>query len=467
MRPSQIIALGDIAALGFAETVIVRPSALSLSYAVATALVMWITGAYRPRIFYRLWNQLPGLLGQLTVSTLLFSVWPDRHRVDLLEHLPVLVGLVILARLITYGVVRKARARPGRSEDALIMGADRTGRLVADALVRSASGIRPIGFIDRPDVPAPAELPVFGDLAHLDAVVNRMGVRHLIVADAGDRSSALSACLYDCQAPNLEVWVIPPMFELGTEFFGSATHDIWAVPFRHLRKPGQHTAARMVKRAFDFSVAATLLLLTSPVMVATALAVRLTSAGPIFFRQTRIGQHGRDIVLLKFRTMAINSDSDTRWSVAGSLGVTPVGAFLRRSCIDELPQLINVLRGDMSLVGPRPERPYFAKQFSAIVPRYSDRLRVPVGITGWAQIHGLRGDTSIEERTRFDNFYIEHWSLLFDLLIMARTVSSIVHWLIDGDDAATAGPDATQEAPALAAVPVPVSSPGNGPSVVA
>ena len=467
MRPSRIIALGDIGALGFAETVIVRPSALSLSYAVATVLVMWIIGAYRPRIFYRLWNQLPALLGQLTVSTLLFSVWPDRHRVELLEHLPVLVGIVILARLITYGVVRKMRSRPGRSEDALVIGADRSGRLVADALVRSASGIRPVGFIDRPGVAAPAGLPVFGDLAHLDAVVDRMGVRHLIVADAGGRSAALSACLYDCRARNLEVWVIPPMFELGAEFFGSATHDIWAVPFRHLRTPGQHTAARMVKRAFDFTVAATMLLLASPVMVATALAVRLTSAGPVFFRQTRIGQHGREIVLLKFRTMAINSDSDTRWSVAGSLGVTPIGAFLRRSCIDELPQLINVVRGDMSLVGPRPERPYFAKQFSATVPRYTDRLRVPVGITGWAQIHGLRGDTSIDERTRFDNFYIEHWSLGFDLVIMARTISSIVHWLIDGDDATANDPEAPREAPGLASVAIPVTSGGKGPSAVA
>ncbi|HEX3541666.1 MAG TPA: sugar transferase, partial [Acidimicrobiales bacterium] len=260
---------------------------MSLTYAAVTLLVMWIGGAYRPRIFYRLWNQLPTLLGQLTVSTLLFSVWPDRHRVDLLEHLPLLIGLVILARLITYGVVRKLRSRPGRSEQALVIGADRSGRLVADALLRSASGIRPIGFIDRPGASAPAGLPVFGDLAHLDAVVDRMGVRHVIVADAGDRSAALSASLYDCKARHLEVWVIPPMFELGAEFFGSATHDIWAIPFRHLRTPGQHTAARLVKRAFDFSVAATMLVLTSPVLVVTALAVRLTSAGPVFFRQTR------------------------------------------------------------------------------------------------------------------------------------------------------------------------------------
>jgi lipopolysaccharide/colanic/teichoic acid biosynthesis glycosyltransferase len=130
--------------------------------------------------------------------------------------------------------------------------------------------------------------------------------------------------------------------------------------------------------------------------------------------------------LLKFRTMSVNLDSDTQWSVVSDVRITPVGRILRRTCLDELPQLFNVLRGDMSLVGPRPERPFFVDQFSSSIPRYVDRHRVPAGLTGWAQVHGLRGaSTSIPERIQLDNYYIEHWSLWRDLVILARTMRQL------------------------------------------
>jgi lipopolysaccharide/colanic/teichoic acid biosynthesis glycosyltransferase len=153
--------------------------------------------------------------------------------------------------------------------------------------------------------------------------------------------------------------------------------------------------------------------------------VRCSSPGPIFLRQRRIGQGGHEFELLKFRSMAVNEDGDTAWT-ASDAGMTPVGRILRRTSIDELPQMFNVLRGDMSVVGPRPERPHFARQFMAEVRRYNDRHRVPVGITGWAQIHGLRGDTPIPDRVRFDNYYIEHWSLWRDVVIVAQTIGKLL-----------------------------------------
>jgi lipopolysaccharide/colanic/teichoic acid biosynthesis glycosyltransferase len=154
--------------------------------------------------------------------------------------------------------------------------------------------------------------------------------------------------------------------------------------------------------------------------------VRRSSPGPVFFRQSRIGKDERQFELLKFRTMRVNDDSDTTWSVADDARVTQIGRFLRRTYLDELPQLLNVLRGEMSLVGPRPERPHFAQRFAQEVPRYDDRHRVPGGITGWAQVHGLRGDTPIPDRARFDNHYIENWSLWRDVVILARTIASVL-----------------------------------------
>jgi len=166
--------------------------------------------------------------------------------------------------------------------------------------------------------------------------------------------------------------------------------------------------------------------LCSPVLLASAAAVRLTSRGPVFFRQTRIGQRGEFFQMLKFRTMKENSDSDTTWSVSDDLRRTKVGRVLRVTSLDELPQLFNVLKGEMSLVGPRPERPFFVDQFRVAVPGYDDRHRVPAGMTGWAQVHGLRGDTSIADRAKFDNHYVENWSLWRDIVILFRTVGSVL-----------------------------------------
>lgn len=420
----------DAGALGLATAVIIGPSFLSIACTAATLGVMWTSGAYRPRIYYRLWTHLPALLGQLTVAALLVSMWPDPHRMAVVDRLPLTVSVVIAARLVTYGLLQFVRARSAQPDTALIIGAERSGCVVADALNRNRGcGIRPIGFIDGPGARPESPLPVVSDLAHLDEAVARLRVKHLIVTTIDDRDSKVGTKLWNCQARDIEVWVVPPLFEFGADPCGRATDDVWAIPFQHLHRPGQHTAARVMKRVFDFAVAATMVLLTSPLLIAVALAVRLTSPGPIFFRQKRIGQHGRVIEVLKFRTMLVNSDSDTLWSVSNLGRMTPIGEFLRRSCVDELPQLFNVIRGDMSLVGPRPERPYFADHFSATVPTYTDRLRSPMGITGWAQIHGLRGDTSIAERTRFDNFYIEHWSMWLDVMIMVRTLSAIVVWL--------------------------------------
>jgi lipopolysaccharide/colanic/teichoic acid biosynthesis glycosyltransferase len=190
-------------------------------------------------------------------------------------------------------------------------------------------------------------------------------------------------------------------------------------------RPGPPPAGRLAKRAFDVVVALVLLALAMPVLAVLVVVMRARCGYPLLFRQHRVTRAGRISVIVKLRTVSEHGDADTCWTVPVQR-LTPLGQWLRNTHLDELPQLVNVLRGDMSLVGPRPERPYFCERFSREVPRYSDRHRMRAGLTGWAQVNGLNGDTSITERVRFDNFYIDNWSLRFDLVILARTLGLVV-----------------------------------------
>lgn len=202
--------------------------------------------------------------------------------------------------------------------------------------------------------------------------------------------------------------------------------DIDGYPVTSFGPPVTDRTNWMAKRAFDVVVTGSLLLISAPVMALCALAVRLTSPGPVLFKQMRVGYGGRLFEILKFRTMEVNEDSEITWSVDHDPRITTVGRLLRPTHLDELPQLWNVLRGDMSVVGPRPERPAFVAKFSESVDGYDDRHRAPAGLTGWAQINGYWGDTSIEDRARLDNRYIDSWSLWTDLKILVRTVPTLL-----------------------------------------
>lgn len=187
-----------------------------------------------------------------------------------------------------------------------------------------------------------------------------------------------------------------------------------------------HNVSRPGKRAFDLVVGTALLLALAPVLLVLAAAVLVTSGRPVLFRQARVTAGGRIIQIVKLRTCTDDGGGvlspDTQWTVAAEQ-LTALARWLRATHLDELPQLLNVVRGELSLVGPRPERPYFASRFAEVIPRYGDRQRMPAGMTGWAQVHGRYGDTSIAERVRYDNDYIEHWSLWLDVVILARTLA--------------------------------------------
>ena len=333
-------------------------------------------------------------------------------------------GGVAIARTIGYEIVRRLRRRGVGLETTLVLGGGPIAAELAETLeLESQYGLRPIGYVDERngrDLP----IPFLGSFRDLPTIIRDHNATRMLVAFGPAREEDLVDVLRAWEELPIEIYVVPRLFELGVGADGNAD-EINGIPVVKVHRISTRGPAWRAKRALDL-VAATLgVIVASPVLIGIALAVKLTSPGPIFFRQKRVGHHGKIIEILKFRTMLVNDDSDTTWSVNGDTRQTRIGRLLRATHVDELPQLISVLKGDMSLVGPRPERPYYVDLFAAEIPRYKDRHRVPVGLTGWAQIHGLNGDTSIHDRTRFDNRYIERWSLWRDFVILTRTGKAI------------------------------------------
>jgi exopolysaccharide biosynthesis polyprenyl glycosylphosphotransferase len=248
----------------------------------------------------------------------------------------------------------------------------------------------------------------------------------VVVAFGSAPESSVVDVIRTCGRMPCEIYVVPRFYELRGP--GSDTETVWGIPLARLRRATFRTLTWRAKRVVDVAAAATAGVLLSPVLLACAVLVRLETGPNVLFRQQRLSLDGRSFDLLKFRSLRPQSDEESaqRWSVVDDQRIGPVGRFLRRTSLDELPQLWNILRGDMSLVGPRPERPHFVAEFSSRFPRYPDRHRVPAGLTGYAQINGLRGDTSIGDRARFDNQYIENWSLWLDVKILLRTVGQVV-----------------------------------------
>lgn len=348
---------------------------------------------------------------------------------------------VVLARVGAALLQRWARTARGTGRRVLILGAGVVGNQVARRLAAHPEyGLVPIGFLDDDpllqDGEEEAELPLLGGLSEIDDTVRRTGVDRLIVAFSSVPDEQLSRLIMHCQELGIEVSVVPRMFDTINDRVRYDT--VGGLPLLSFNAVHPKGVRFTLKHVFDRVFAFVMLVLLSPLLLAVALAVRLSSPGPILFRQRRVGRDGREFELLKFRSMRPapaepqggDADSVLPFLLAGSApggveGVdrrTPVGRFLRRSSIDELPQLFNVLKGEMSIVGPRPERPEFVELFRRDLVRYGDRHRVRSGITGWAQVHGLRGQTSLVDRVEWDNYYITHWSFGLDLKILAMTL---------------------------------------------
>jgi exopolysaccharide biosynthesis polyprenyl glycosylphosphotransferase len=428
-----LVPLTDAAMLIFALILVRGLDALGLAYAAVTWMVVAGPSLRPIRLNPRLGDDLPPLVGRMGTAFAAVAVAATTLGVDAARVLgtlgraaPIAALLILVGRAGSYEVTRTVRARGYVAEPTLIVGAGAVGAKLAAILAEHREyGMVPIGFLDSFDGVG-LSMPILGDTHDLVPVVERNQVRRIIVAFGAMNEEAMVRVLRDCEQIPVEVYVVPRLFELAVTPASSFAEDVWGISLIRLRGSALRARSRVVKRLFDVVAASALLVLSAPLMLACAVAVRRSSPGSILFRQKRVGRNGQIFELLKFRTMLENDDSETTWSVVNDHRQTRVGAILRRTSLDELPQLFNVLQGTMSLIGPRPERAHFASRFDMEVPHYDDRHRVLGGLTGWAQVHGLKGDTPIADRARFDNHYIEHWSLWRDVVIFVRTVLQLL-----------------------------------------
>jgi Undecaprenyl-phosphate glucose phosphotransferase len=333
-----------------------------------------------------------------------------------------IVALSIGRRLV-WRAVKHLRRQGMNHSRAVIVGCGRTGRLVAETIARNRwTGLEAVGFVDAAPKREPTLLPRLGTIAELSDVVRRADADHVFVALPLARYGELPLVYAQLEEHLVEVQLVPDRPNLAGMHV--ATTEVDNLAFIALRSNPQLGLGAAIKRATDLVGGVVALLLLSPLMLALAAAVKLTSRGPVFYHQQRMGLGGRPFWMLKFRSMRVDAESRTGavWATAGDDRCTPLGRFMRRWSLDELPQLFNVLMGEMSLVGPRPEREVFVERFRRQLPSYWQRQRVKCGMTGWAQVQGWRGNTSIRKRLECDLYYIANWSLALDLKILLLTI---------------------------------------------
>jgi lipopolysaccharide/colanic/teichoic acid biosynthesis glycosyltransferase len=426
-RPEMaVVAFADFAVLA-AFVMIVAPLATtwwSYAFVGSVVVLLTVTGHYRSRITLNVAREARSIAACSAVPLLILAAVHIANVSSMgliVAGVCVVVAMLIL-RCALYALIRRLRSRGVYGERTLIIGAGQIGTTFASTLEEHREyGLRPIGFLDDVD-DADLPLPLFGGVALLRMVLFEEKVDRVVVAFGRAREADMVDVLRACEDASVDIHILPRFFELGSAVHATDVDDVWGFPLVRLRRPVRRIFSRAAKRAFDMAV-----------------AVKLSSPGPVHFRQQRVVQRGETVEILKFRSMRVHTDSDTEWNIDEE-AITRVGRVMRVLGLDEIPQLWNILRGQMSLVGPRPERPFFVEQFKAEIPHYDDRHRVPIGLTGLAQVHGLRGDTSIEERARFDNHYIENWSLWRDLTILMQTLFAVVR---NVGSARSSGPVAT------------------------
>jgi exopolysaccharide biosynthesis polyprenyl glycosylphosphotransferase len=409
-------------------------------------------GAYRPRLRleileeFRLTAAATAVTAMLTLGLHSFIAGSAVSASEGVRLWVFAMVYVSSARAGLFLAQAQARRRLGAGKPTLVVGAGRIGRLTAERLLeRPELGLRPVGFLDKDPIDLPQSrlpVPVLGASWDLDEVVRMYGVEHVVLTFSTAPHHIFLRLLGRCEELGLEVSMVPRLFERLTTRL-AVTH-VGGLPLLQINPANPRGVQFGLKYAADRVLAGLLLIFLAPMLAGVALAVRLSMGRPVLYRQVRIGRDGRQFEMLKFRSMKGSPEShgeaDAEWANA-QIGAeharagmaeptdgdrrTPIGQLLRRYSIDELPQLLNVVRGDMSFVGPRPERAHYVSRFEEQIYRYGDRHRVKSGITGWAQVHGLRGKTSLADRVEWDNYYIENWSLWLDVKIVLMTIPAL------------------------------------------
>ncbi len=342
--------------------------------------------------------------------TLLFYVWFFS------------VAFMIVGRELHNQLALYLRARGLARDDVLIVGAGDAARSVVQKIQWSPQlGYDLAGLVTEDGRGSVLGLMAMGTYEDLPALIDDLQIDHVVIALPELDRRRLVNLVTLCQRGQVDIKVYPDVFAYMAGDL--SVDDMGGLPLLRVRDVALRGWRLSIKRGLDVVGAAIGLVFLSPLMLLLAWLVRLSSPGPVFFYQERMGLDGKVFPVLKYRTMWVDAEKDgPGWTVKDDPRVTPIGRLLRRTNVDELPQLINVLLGHMSLVGPRPEQRAYVEHFRSFIPRYMERHQMKAGLTGWAQVNGLRGDTSIEERTKYDLWYIENWSLWLDIKILIRTV---------------------------------------------
>ena len=433
IRP--LVLIGDIAAIALAGVLLGTAVIFTAVFTALFVAFQSAVGLYRSRLVLAVLDDVPRIVTNILLAlslTLLAVALLGVQRTHQPEAAIFAAGAAMLlvgTRLCSYVVVRRMRASRRVAHHTLVVGAGPLGCEIATNLVEHPEyGLLPVGFLESPHhrIDEALPLPLVGLDGDLPALLEHSQVRAVVLAHGHMPEPDLVDLIRTSHRARCEVFVVPRLVE--THNLSHGMESVWATPLVRLRGAARNRIDWPIKRCSDIVLGLLALVLTAPVMAVCALAVYLEGGRGVIFRQERVGCDGRRFMLMKFRTLRPldDAESQTQWNIAHDSRLGTVGRLLRKSSLDELPQLFNILSGEMSLVGPRPERPHFVEEFQARYPSYKARERVPCGLTGWAQIHGLRGDTSISERARFDNFYIENWSLWLDMKIMLRTTLALI-----------------------------------------
>lgn len=336
------------------------------------------------------------------------------------------ITFIIAGRILVQSLERSFYRKGLHLQQTIIIGSESLADQVYTQLNRHQSfGFNILGYFA--DSKAHKETTLasaayLGPIAKAAEFIQRYHIDLVFIALRSKEQHVLFDLIGECEGVNVQFMMVPDVLDILTSEV--RVKELQGIPFLEIKSIPLTSWGRISKRTFDFIVSASLLVLLSPLWLVIIVLVKLSSSGPIFFKQERVGMDGKKFTMYKFRSMRVDAEEQSGpvWTARHDSRRTPIGVLLRKTSMDELPQLFNVLSGEMSLVGPRPERPHFVDQFRHLVPKYLDRHRVKTGVTGWAQVNGLRGDTSLEERIKYDLYYIENWSLAFDIKILLRTI---------------------------------------------
>jgi exopolysaccharide biosynthesis polyprenyl glycosylphosphotransferase len=382
------------------------------------------------QVYYVFVSVSVGMLIALSVATLIFrnnQAILDYPRVMMVYDWSLTIVLLTAGRIVHTWVRKRLQDRGIGKDRVLIVGTGDTARMILQRIAWSpALGYDLVGIVNG-EAPGSQILgfPVLGQPEDLPELITEYRVDEVIIAMPEKGHREILHVISYCERGRVSIKVFPDLFQYITTHAG--IDDLGGLPLLAVRDYALRGYLLALKRLIDFALSTIGLIILSPLMLLAALAIKLESPGPVFFVQPRMGLDGREFMLIKFRSMRTDAEKDgPGWTVKNDPRQTRLGTWLRRLEVDELPNLINVWLGEMSLVGPRPEQAYYVEQFRRYVPRYMDRHREKGGMTGWAQVNGLRGDSSISERTKFDLWYSENWSILLDTKILLRTLWQII-----------------------------------------